>query len=305
VDFTSKVNGLDYRIQVALPYGPAPAKGYRALYVLDGYGYFATATEAVRGNGNAPDVVVVGIGYPTTSPGWASGVLDRHLRGSGRPTGGLLAIFTAVGMERTFDLTPPADEAGLAAQAFPGAPKALPADVGGVDDLLKIIETEIKPRVAAMARIDTGNQVLFGHSLGGLAALHALFVEPEAFRTFIIASPSIWWVDRGVLKDEPAFAARVRSGAVHPRVLVTVGALESGPPDAAHLPPGMSLAAVTEMSARARMVENGRELAARLKALHGQPPYEVADFAVFAGQNHGISAWSAMAAGIVFAFQGD
>ena len=302
VDFTSAVNGHDYRIQVALPFAPRPPKGYPVLYVLDGYGYFASATDAVRTNSNAPNVVVVGIGYPLT-PAWAKGVLDRRLHMTKRPASEIGAIFTAVGIERQYDLSLPASEATLSSMAFPGSPKQLTTDVGGMDDFLKVIETEIKPRVQAMTKVDTANQVLFGHSLGGLTALHALFVEPQAFRAFLIASPSIWWADREVLKDEPAFAAKVRSGAVSPRVMITVGGREEDPPSAAQLPPGVTPAQVKALVGRARMIGNGREVAARLKALKGKPPYEVATYQVFPGQGHGISAWSALAAGIAFAYQ--
>ena len=80
-----------------------------------------------------------------------------------------------------------------------------------------------------------------------------------------------------------------------------MGALESDVPATA--PPGMPLDALKARIATGRMVDNGRELAASLRALKGQPPYEVADYTVFPGQNHGISAWSAISSGIVFAFQ--
>jgi len=60
-----------------------------------------------------------------------------------------------------------------------------------MDDFLKVIETDMKPRVFALAPVDRGNQTLFGHSFGGLTVLEALFREPGAFRTFVAASPSI------------------------------------------------------------------------------------------------------------------
>jgi ferri-bacillibactin esterase len=64
--------------------------------------------------------------------------------------------------------------------------------VGHVDEFLKTIESEVKLRAAALAPIDRANQAPVGHSFGVLAALHALFVEPNAFRAFIIASISAW-----------------------------------------------------------------------------------------------------------------
>jgi len=50
------------------------------------------------------------------------------------------------------------------------------------------------------------------------------------------------------------------------------------------------------------MVGNACDLAARLKALRGPPPYEAADCAVFAGQGHNISPWPAIGRAVAFAF---
>src|SRR5579859_141051 len=257
IDFVSKVNGRSYSITVALPETKhPPAKGYPVLYVLDGYGYFATATEAVRAN--APNVMVVGIGYPET-PSFIDPALAKH-----RPLPAAFAdetpFDTAVTYARTYDLTQPATAQAIAHHAYSGMP-LVPADTGGLDDFLKTIETEVKPRVAALAPVNKDNQVLFGHSLGGSATLHALLTEPTAFRTFIAASPSIWWADRLLLADEAKFAAQVTSGAVKPRILITVGAEEQEPPK---LPATMTAAMKAEiaaLSAKARMVDNARELA--------------------------------------------
>jgi predicted alpha/beta superfamily hydrolase len=300
VAFVSKVNGHAYAIQVALPFEPAPAKGYRVIYVLDGDGYFGSVTEAVRLNGNTTGTVVVGIGYPDT-PEFIKQVIARH----GPPPAAEAAsppFVAAVSVERQYDMALPATEEELAGQTIKGMMAPKTTDIGGMDDFLRMIEVDIKPRVAAMTRIDASDQSLFGHSLGGLTVVHALFTEPQAFRTFIAASPSIWWADNEVLKDEPAFTAKVKSGAVHPRVLITVGALEQQMPV---LPPSMAALKpqIEVLVAKARMVDNARDLAARLQALQGQPPYKVADIAVFPEQEHGISPWPAIGRGVAFATQ--
>lgn len=297
LEFVSRVNGRRYAINVALPFDPPPPEGYRVLYVLDGDNYFASATEAVRANGNAPGVIVVGIGYPRDRDFIGSVPGPRHAaRGSDEA-----AFDAAVGIARQYDLSLPASDAVLAGQQIPGFPVMTPADVGGVDDFLQTIETEVKPRVAALAPVDRNNQVLFGHSLGGLAVIEALFTEPDAFRVFVAASPSIWWSQSAVLAREPAFAARIRSGASHPRVLITVGAEEAVVPK---LPPEMAgaLPQLTAMVAKARMVGNACDLAARLQALPGAAPYEAADCAVFARQGHNLAPWPALARAVSFAF---
>ena len=104
-----------------------------------------------------------------------------------------------------------------------------------------------------------------------------------------------------MLAKEAAFTAKVTSGATHPRVLITVGGEESKAPT---LPPSMDAAKpqIEALVVKARMVGNACDLAMRLKALKNAAPYEVADCAVFAGQQHGISPWPALGRAVTFAF---
>lgn len=299
MDFVSKVSHHQYSISVALPLVPVPEKGYRVLYLLDGDFYFASAVEAVR-HFNAPDVIVVGIGYPDDSA-FVSSVLERH---APLPAwfGEMPSAKAAVLLERSYDLSLPASDDVLAAESVPGlfVPKA--KDVGGLDDFLETIEKEIKPRIAAMAPIDDAHQAIFGHSLGGLAVIHALFVEPNAFRTFIAASPSIWWNRRAVLANEARFSAAVRRGTASPRVLVTMGSEEDVASLALAAKLGLDPAKLEAHLQNARMVENARELTLRLQALRGSSTYQVEDYAVFSKQGHAISPWPALGRAIVFAF---
>ena len=300
-EITSTVNAHRYAISVALPYEPCPKQGCGVLYVLDGDFYFASAADAVR-KGNAPGVAVVGVGYPD-DPAFVRGVLARH-----QPLPALLNSMAqsqaAVELERTQDLTLAATDEELAAQRQVTAYELTATDVGGLDDFLKTLETDVKPRIATLITLDSSNQAIFGHSLGGLAVLHALFTNPGAFRTFIIASPAIWWNERAVLLDESQFAQAVRSGAAEPRVLLTVGGEESTAPKVVPSNWGMSAAEVDSALQRARMVENVRELAVRLTALRASTGY-VAQYAVFDQQDHGISPWPALGRGISFAFPHD
>jgi predicted alpha/beta superfamily hydrolase len=298
VEFVSSVNGHRYALFIALPFEPAPAKGYGVLYVLDGNSSFPIATEAVRGSDTASKVVVVGIGYPEDTT-YALSVLSR--RGP-IPTymAGLPPAQSARGVERTYDLTLPSSDKILAFQSIGIPPKS--ENVGGLDDFLQIIESEVKPRVASIVSIDKADEAFFGHSLGGLAVLHALFIEPNAFRTFLVSSPSIWWNDKAVLADEAGFAAVVSSGKASPRVLVTIGGEESTPPKKVPASWGVDLAAFKRNVEMARPVENGRELVAYLKAIHGRSDYVVQDYVVFEAVRHSQAALPALARGIEFAF---
>jgi len=297
IDLVSSINGRRYSIDVALPETPPPPGGYPVIYVLDGYGYFASVTEAARGNGNAPDMVVVGIGYPQDSA-WADPIIARH-----QPIPAMFAstppFMIAAGIERQLDMTLAADETTIGRMKAMGM-NAAPSDFNGMDSFLKTIEADIKPRVEALVPINRADQTLFGHSLGGLAVVHALFTEPSAFHTFVAASPSIWWANRVVLADEAGFGAAVAAGKVAPHVLIVVGGLEQTVPD---LPAAMAdrKAAIVAAVNNARMVDNACELAERLKRLRGANGYKVAGCITFAGQNHGISAWPAIGQAITFA----
>lgn len=299
IDFVSSVNGHRYRLNVALPLRPPPSTGYRVIYIFDGNSYFGSMTEAVRVNGNATDVVVVGIGYPDSAEFIAD---SERRRGPPNPAQAAMdPLPRARSRERPYDLTLPATDAELAAQSPSGPSPYNSANVGGLDQLLQTIETDVKPRIAKLTSIDVSNQALFGHSLGGLAVLRALFTRPQAYRSFIIASPSIWWSNRVVLAGEAAFVQAVKTGKATPRVLVTMGSEESTPPRTPI--PGMDAATVAAMIARSNMVANAGDLTARLKAVKGAPGYEVADYAVFADQGHGISVWPAIGRAVEFAFQ--
>ena len=95
---------------------------------------------------------------------------------------------------RTLDLTPPTDPANLPV----GMPNGWGA-TGGNDAFLSFLVDELKPAIAKAMVVDPSRQALFGHSLGGLFVLHALFVRSDSFDTYIAGSPSIWWGKKAIL----------------------------------------------------------------------------------------------------------
>lgn len=273
VEFTSKVNRRHYRLRVSLPVTPPPERGYPVIYVLDGDGYFGTFAEAVRlrsmPGGELEPAVVAAIGYPGED---------------------LLAVMR----RRFYDLTPEVDESVKASNAL-GMGEA---DYGGADGFLEAIEREIKPRVAAFASVDPARAAVFGHSLGGLFVLHALFTRPEAFQTYLSLSPSIWWADKALLGRLPAFARRLEEERLSPRLFIGVGAEEQAAPKRPMA--GMTLAALTERVATARMVDNAVELGERLAALPGGEGWTV-ERRVYVGQSHASAPWAAIGAMLDFA----
>jgi predicted alpha/beta superfamily hydrolase len=297
IDFRSEVNHRAYSINVGLPLVAFPEKGCPVLYVLDGNWYFGSAVEAVRVY--APGAVVVGIGYPNDEP-YIKRVLEYHEHIPAyikdQP-----AFRTVTYLERFYDLSLPASD-GVLANDLDESIQIKAKDVGGLEAFLEVIETEIKPRVAAMAPIDSSNQAIFGHSIGGLAVLHALFVAPNAFRTFIAASPSIWWNGKAVLGGESKFADAVRAGTATPRVLITMGSEEQTPDPKYAARFGLDFEQQAAQIRRHRMVDNARELTERLKALRGSGAFEVEEYTVFPKQRHNIAAWSGLARAVSFAF---
>lgn len=188
--------GRPYLLSIAAPAEAAPVDGYPIIYVLDPSWSFATLVETVRTQ--EPffgPVVVVGVGYPET----------------------------ATGTERMRDLTPATDRSTLPDDNL-GEPWGA---MGEADAFLRFIEERVKPAVEERLPIDRRRQALFGHSLGGLFVLHTLFSRPDAFQTYVAASPSIWWGGKSIMNEARAFNARRTRPDQPRRLLVTVGGFES------------------------------------------------------------------------------
>jgi len=184
-----------YRIFVSYPAGEPPADGYPVLYVLDGNASFASFAETrrIQERYDIGKAIVVGVGYPTD-----------------------LAYDT----RRLNDYTPP-----LLNPPPPQWRKLAHYKSGGRDVFLDFLTGTLRAEIGRRYQIDLNRQSLFGHSLGGLLALHALYTRPQAFQSIVAASPSLDWNEQGVLREEREFTARLTSGKVGKtsRLLVVVG----------------------------------------------------------------------------------
>lgn len=233
--------GRDYRLWLAWPQQAAPPAGFPVIYVLDANATFGTFVEAVRMRAHRPDAtgvgpaIVAGIAYPVDT------AYERT--------------------RRVYDYTPA------------GARGEGQEEGGGAAEFLEFIEHEVKPIVRASHAIDSTRETLFGHSLGGRFVLHTLCSAPELFETYVAVSPSIWW-DReqlfgavAALELDPAHSHRNR------RVMVTVGEYEQ------RLAPwqiGTAHAeAIAQRQQRRQMVDDAREMAARLGAICGCVRFDV------------------------------
>ncbi|MEE4450642.1 alpha/beta hydrolase [Novosphingobium resinovorum] len=191
--------GQVYRIFVSRPSAPAPAGGYPVLYVLDANALFAGFAGERRleefGKVAGGGVMVVGIGYPTDQ------VYDMQ--------------------RRLYDLTPPWPAHMPPAQAAMAGLKA-----GGNENFARFLLGQLRGEIAGRYPVSKERQSLFGHSLGGLFALHMLYTRPTAFEAIVAASPSQWWNDQSLLTEERAFAERLQAGRIDgpvSRVLVVAG----------------------------------------------------------------------------------
>jgi len=177
-------------------------------YIVDGNALFLTATEVAWRRAASSHFtgggVIVAVGYPLKQ-----GKLYDAQR-------------------RSLDLTPPG---------------ATPIEgYGGADEFLDFIQGPVRSAVQEhLPKISFSREALYGHSYGGLFALHALFTRPKAFDCYIASSPSIWWNSRCILheakkflekKEKKAHLEDVPESAYQktPSLMLSVGGLEQNQP---------------------------------------------------------------------------
>lgn len=87
-------------------------------------------------------------------------------------------IVGVLNIDRNKDLTPTRDEGFNTS--------------GGADKFLAFLKDELIPYVNKTYPSD-GDNILFGHSFGGLFVTYALLHAPDAFKSYLAADPSYWW----------------------------------------------------------------------------------------------------------------
>ncbi len=92
------------------------------------------------------------------------------------------------------------------------------------------IERDVFALIAREYRVDMQRKVYIGHSLGGLFGSYVLLTKPRMFRSYILASPSLWFDQRTLFDLEAHYAETHRD--LPAQVLLSIGAYEtrgSGP----------------------------------------------------------------------------
>jgi predicted alpha/beta superfamily hydrolase len=139
---------------------------------------------------DAPEIIIVGFGYPGANPDF--------------------------GAVRAFDYTPvsgsPDDRDGKR--------------TGHAAEFLRAIETEFIPFIEREYRADKTFRVLGGSSLGGLFTLFAMLERPGLFQGYIAPSPAVAWAEGWLLAREATFATKHKD--LPARVFIS-GASEEDP----------------------------------------------------------------------------
>ena len=154
---------------------------YPVLYLLDGDAHFHSVTgllqilgTGVNGTFVIPEMIVVAV--PNT--------------------------------DRMRDLTPTHTD-----RDYLGKPQRTRDSSGGMPNFFRFLQNELIPRIEATHRT-APFRVFVGHSLGGIAAINALYTIPDAFNAYVAIDPSLWYDDRLLLKkakdyfSKPGLAGR-------------------------------------------------------------------------------------------------
>lgn len=176
-NYPHPLSAINYDVRISIPREPAPREGFPVLYVLDGNAYGTMLREIVKLQCRRSEktfvspMIIVSIGYECEG------------------------AFPSL---RVYDFTPPASSVTLPAKPDGSSwPQH-----GGAEEFLRLLERRIKPYVYEHAPVNQNQEYLFGHSLGGLFVLYALFTRPTLFQKYISCSPSIWWNEGQVLTYE-------------------------------------------------------------------------------------------------------
>lgn len=92
------------------------------------------------------------------------------------------------------------------------------------DDFLQFIKTELIPYIEGKYAVNQSDRGLLGGSLGGLFCTWVLKQEPELFQKIGIGSPSLWYEDRALFKDEELLD-NIKN-AKNLNILISCGSLE-------------------------------------------------------------------------------
>lgn len=198
-ELKSSITHKTYRITTYTSSIDNPKQGYRVIYLLDGHQTFPLAQQLVEQSNNKAQlqpILLVGIDY-VDQANWLTYRAQDYtpLHNTQKPTNLFLQ----------------GEENG-----------------GGADQFLAVLNNEIKPFIEKQYPIDKAQQVLFGHSYGGLFTLHVFLTAPQSFQYYYASSPSIWWDNKVILQELERQAPSIAKQSI-PNITISVGNLEQYP----------------------------------------------------------------------------
>ncbi len=195
----SEANGVNYRLEVALPHSHVEGGGpYPLLLLLDTHYSFLIArniTDHLSERRDLPEMIVVGIGY--------AGRVDR--------------ASPEYRANRSRDYTPTFVEDS-------GYGREYQKESGGAPSFATFLEDELIPALEKRYRLIPGDRTLVGHSYGGLFVTYAKLHRPSLFSGILAVSPSLWYDDHWSFRNEARYAAETRS--LPGRIYLAVGSRE-------------------------------------------------------------------------------
>jgi predicted alpha/beta superfamily hydrolase len=173
----SKNVGSDYLIQVIEPIPFAPIEGADVLYLLDGgslIGLAVSVSQSLQMSMTTRPIYVVAVTF-------------------------LGKTFPELVAQRWRD--------------FAHDPVQVEKETlgGGGGKFEAFLTEELQPFIEAHYPVDHAKSALAGDSLSGLFAVHVLAWRPEAFASYLIASPSLWAGDKQLI-DRARKAASLGNG---------------------------------------------------------------------------------------------
>ena len=190
VEITDPLTKLTYPLFIKLPrsYKNKLDKYYPVIYLTDAPYAFQIVSGATRypmGSKVMEEAIIVGISYSKGSKGSSS---------------------------RVRDYTPTLN-------------KAWQNKTGEAKQHAAFIENLVIDYIETNYRTDPANRTFIGNSLGGLFGTYILLNKPTMFKNYILGSPSYWWQNGYIFKQESVFAKQ--RIALKANVFISIGEFET------------------------------------------------------------------------------
>lgn len=190
VEIKDLATNLTYPLFIKLPksYKKQKNKRYPVIYLTDALYAFQIVSGATRFPMNfnsMEEAIIVGISYAKGSKGSSSRVRD----------------YTPTFNEQWKNKTGDAKQHAL------------------------FIENTVFNYIDTNYRTDIANRTFIGNSLGGLFGTYILLNKSKMFKNYILGSPSYWWDNEYIYKQQAEFVKR--NIAINANVFISIGALET------------------------------------------------------------------------------